>query len=267
MIVSWNWLKEYVSLDATADEFARRLMMAGLNHESTETVGDDLAIDLEVTSNRPDCLGHIGIAREAAVLWQRDLKIPAAAPAEGKTPAGELVGVSIECPDLCSRYIARVVRGVRVGPSPAWMQKRLATLGIAAINNIVDIPELRPHGVRPAAAHVRLREAPRAGDHRPPSAAGRDDRSDRPQDLRAGGGHVRHRRRPRARGHRRRDGRGGHGSLARDHGGARGIGGVRSDSSIRTTARRLGLHSDSSHRFERRVDPEGIDWASRRVAS
>ena len=139
MIISWNWLKEYVSLDATADEFARRLMMAGLNHESTETVGDDLAIDLEVTSNRPDCLGHIGIAREAAVLWQRDLKIPAAVPAEDKTPAGELVGVSIECPDLCSRYIARVIRGVRVGPSPAWMQKRLATLGIAAINNIVDI--------------------------------------------------------------------------------------------------------------------------------
>ena len=67
------------------------------------------------------------------------MKIPAAAPGEGKTTAGELAGVAIQCPDLCSRYIARVVRGVKVGPSPAWMQKRLATLGLAAINNIVDI--------------------------------------------------------------------------------------------------------------------------------
>ena len=61
MIVSWNWLKEYVSLDIRR-RVNSRLMMAGLNHESTETVGDDFAIDLEVTSNRPDCLGHIGIA-------------------------------------------------------------------------------------------------------------------------------------------------------------------------------------------------------------
>jgi phenylalanyl-tRNA synthetase beta chain len=64
MIVSWNWLKQYVPLTMSAAELERRLMMAGLNHESTTEVGGDLAIDLEVTSNRPDCLGHIGIARE-----------------------------------------------------------------------------------------------------------------------------------------------------------------------------------------------------------
>ena len=63
-------------------------MMAGLNHEETHEVGDDLAIDLEVTSNRPDCLGHIGIAREVSVLWDCALTIPAARPAEGKTPRG-----------------------------------------------------------------------------------------------------------------------------------------------------------------------------------
>ena len=68
MIVSWNWLKQYVPLTLPAEELTRRLMMAGLNHESTAAVGDDLAIDLEVTSNRPDCLGHLGIAREVAVL-------------------------------------------------------------------------------------------------------------------------------------------------------------------------------------------------------
>ncbi len=82
MIVSWNWLKEYVLLDMPHAELERRLMMAGLNHESTDEVGGDLAIDLEVTSNRPDCLGHLGIAREVAVLWGRSLKVPAAAPKE-----------------------------------------------------------------------------------------------------------------------------------------------------------------------------------------
>jgi phenylalanyl-tRNA synthetase beta chain len=74
MIVSWNWLNEYVPLKMDAAELARRLAMAGLNHESTWSVGDDLAIDLEVTSNRPDCLGHLGIAREVSVML--GLRIP-----------------------------------------------------------------------------------------------------------------------------------------------------------------------------------------------
>ena len=85
MLVSWNWLKQYVTLDMPLKELERRLMMAGLNHESTEEIGGDLAIDLEVTSNRPDCLGHIGIAREIAVLWGKELKISPARPPEGKT--------------------------------------------------------------------------------------------------------------------------------------------------------------------------------------
>ena len=78
MIVSWNWLKQYVPLSMPLEEFQQRLMMAGLNHEGTAEVAGDLAIDLEVTSNRPDCLGHIGIAREIAVLWGSELKLPAA---------------------------------------------------------------------------------------------------------------------------------------------------------------------------------------------
>ena len=84
MIVSWNWLKQYVPLDMPLEELERRLMMSGLNHERTDEVGGDLAIDLEVTSNRPDCLGHIGVAREVAVLWNLSLKHPAARPAEGE---------------------------------------------------------------------------------------------------------------------------------------------------------------------------------------
>ena len=91
MIVSWNWLKQYVPLDMPLEELERRLMMAGLNHEGTAEVAGDLAIDLEITSNRPDCLGHIGIAREVAVLWGRTLTIPAASPRESETPVGSLV--------------------------------------------------------------------------------------------------------------------------------------------------------------------------------
>ena len=68
MIVSWNWLKDYVQLDMSPEELENRLTMSGLNHEGTKRVADDLAIDLEVTSNRPDCLGHIGVAREVAVM-------------------------------------------------------------------------------------------------------------------------------------------------------------------------------------------------------
>src|SRR5580698_2276081 len=102
MLISWNWLSDYVDLDMPPEELEQRLMMAGLNHEATHEIGDDLAIDLEVTSNRPDCLGHIGIAREVSVLFDSPLKLPAARPAEGKTRVEDLVRVRIDCPDLCS---------------------------------------------------------------------------------------------------------------------------------------------------------------------
>ncbi len=139
MLVSWDWLKQYVTLDMTPAELAERLMMAGLNHEDTHEVGDDLAINLEVTSNRPDCLGHIGIAREVAVLFDRPLEIPAAQPTTGKAKVSELAKLRVDNPRECPRYTARVIRGVKVGPSPAWLVRRLATLGIATINNVVDI--------------------------------------------------------------------------------------------------------------------------------
>ena len=72
MIVSWNWLSKYVKPSVSMDEVIDKLTMSGLNHEGTESVfGDDFAIDLEVTSNRADCLGHLGVAREVLVLLQR----------------------------------------------------------------------------------------------------------------------------------------------------------------------------------------------------
>ena len=93
MLVSWNWLKQYVPLEMTQAELEHRLSMSGLNHEGTRPVGEDLAIDLEVTSNRPDCLGHIGVAREIAVLWEQPLTLPdpqpsSSAPAAASSPPG-----------------------------------------------------------------------------------------------------------------------------------------------------------------------------------
>ncbi len=139
MLVSWDWLGQYVRLDMTPAALVERLMMAGLNHEATDAHGRDWCINLEVTSNRPDCLGHLGIAREAAVLFDRELTVPAAAPREGASRVEDFAKVRIDCPQLCRRYTARVIRGVRVQPSPPWLVDRLATIGIAAVNNVVDI--------------------------------------------------------------------------------------------------------------------------------
>ena len=76
MLVCWEWLSQYVKLTVDPDNLAHRFTMSGLNHEATSRVGSDIVIDLEVTSNRGDCLGHIGIAREAAVLLGSPLSIP-----------------------------------------------------------------------------------------------------------------------------------------------------------------------------------------------
>src|SRR5882757_4020811 len=114
MIVSWNWLKQYVPLSVPPEEFERRLMLAGLNHEETSAVGSDLAIDLEVTSNRPDCLGHLGVAREAAVVFGLPLTVPNPQPPQAKTKVDELTKVTLQCPAVCYRYTARVIRGVKV---------------------------------------------------------------------------------------------------------------------------------------------------------
>ncbi|NDC54069.1 MAG: phenylalanine--tRNA ligase subunit beta [Planctomycetia bacterium] len=139
MIISLDWLADYVQVPATPDALAERLLMAGLNHESTARVGADTALEIEVTSNRPDCLGHIGVAREAAVLFGLPLHVPDPRPPEGAEKATESVAVEIHAADACPFYSARVIRGVRVGPSPKWLVDRLATVGVESVNNVVDV--------------------------------------------------------------------------------------------------------------------------------
>ncbi|QDT39495.1 phenylalanine--tRNA ligase subunit beta [Stratiformator vulcanicus] len=138
MIVSREWLSEYVDVDMPVEELTDRLTFSGLNLEGVEEVGDDVAIDLEVTSNRPDCLGHIGVAREIAVLYQIELKLPQAEPPASDEQTSDVTSVEIQCPDLCPRYNARIIRGIKVGPSPDWLVRRLESVGIKSVNNVVD---------------------------------------------------------------------------------------------------------------------------------
>ncbi len=139
MIVSWNWLTEYLRLDMPVEVLTERLALTGLNLESISEVGGDLAIDLEVTSNRPDCLGHLGVAREIAVVFDRELRVPDPRPAASGSPVEASTSVTILDEALCPRFTARVISGARVGESPWWLRKRLETIGVRPISNIVDV--------------------------------------------------------------------------------------------------------------------------------
>src|SRR2546427_7231904 len=99
---------------------------------------DDHVLDVEPTPNRPDCLSVLGVARELAALTGTRLRVPTIAPKEAGAPGRTLVRVRIEAPDLCHRFTARVVSGVTVGPSPAWLQARLRAVGLRPISNVVD---------------------------------------------------------------------------------------------------------------------------------
>ncbi|TVP99513.1 MAG: phenylalanine--tRNA ligase subunit beta [Planctomycetaceae bacterium] len=264
MLVSWKWLSRYVDLPMSVAELESRLAMAGLNHESTTRVDDDYLIDLEITSNRGDCLGHLGVAREISVLFDLPLRKPIVEPTTPSSDAGLMTSVLNEFPEACPRYTARLIRGVRIGPSPAWLAESLQRIGIGSVNNVVDATNYvmfecgQPlHAfdfdrlaenrivVRPAVAGETIT----AIDHRSysldPSMCVIADAS-------------------------------------RAVAVAGVMGGEQSEVdeatenllieaalftplSIRRTARKLKLFSPSSFRFERRTDPHQLDWASRRV--
>ncbi|MEN6386082.1 MAG: phenylalanine--tRNA ligase subunit beta [Phycisphaerales bacterium] len=138
MKISLNWLKDYVSITESAQELASLLSNIGFNTESIEILPDDSVIDFEITSNRADCLSHIGIAREIAAATGRELNLPKVKFEPVKKDIASMVSVEIAEPKLCGRYTARVIEGVKIGPSPAWMVKRLEAIGLRSINNVVD---------------------------------------------------------------------------------------------------------------------------------
>src|SRR5512137_762766 len=98
----------------------------------------DVFLEINVTPNRPDALSHVGIAREVAAILGKRVRMPAPALAEEGTPAAKLAKVRIEAPEKCPRYAARVIEGVKIGPSPLWLQRRLEGCGVRSISNVVD---------------------------------------------------------------------------------------------------------------------------------
>ena len=138
MKILYNWLKEFVDLTASPEDLRTRLSLSGTAVEALEQTAAGPMLDAELTSNRADCLGHYGIAREAAALYRLPLKPVEAYPRETSEYAKAATRVDIESPELCWRYTARVLRGVKVGPSPEWLRQRLEALGQASINNVVD---------------------------------------------------------------------------------------------------------------------------------
>lgn len=100
---------------------------------------NDIVAEFEITSNRPDCLSMLGIARETAATFKKSFKMPEISLKEDADNVADYISVEIKDPDLCSRYAARVVKNVKIGPSPKWMKDRLRAAGIRPINNIVDI--------------------------------------------------------------------------------------------------------------------------------
>ncbi|WP_425615182.1 phenylalanine--tRNA ligase subunit beta [Anatilimnocola sp. NA78] len=267
MLVSWKWLQEYVTLTVSPAELTQRLMMAGLNHESTEPaagVPGDFCIDLEVTSNRPDCLGHIGVAREAAVLLGQQLKVPQPAPKSAGEPIEKSVKIQIDAPELCPRYSARLIRGVKVKPSPAWLVERLQTIGQPAINNVVDVTNyvlmecgqpLHAFDFRKlAGGQIIVRRANHeeqfpAIDHKTYTLGSEmcviADAA-RPVALAGvmGGGET---------------------EVGPDTVDVLIESAQFAPLAVRGASRKLKLASDSSYRFERGTDPAGVDWASLRA--
>ena len=140
MKVSLHWLNRLLTPAIDIDEAERLLTAGGFPVEEMLPVGDDTMIDVEVTSNRPDVLSHVGVAREIAARSERTLDAPECAPpAEAGSAVEALSSVTNDAQDLCPLYTARVITGVKVGPSPDWLVQALEAVGQRSVNNVVDI--------------------------------------------------------------------------------------------------------------------------------
>ncbi len=140
MKLSYEWLKDYVDVKASPEEVAQGLTMSGSEVEAVEEAGEDRVMDLEITSNRPDCLSITGLAREVAAVFDKKLKMPDfSIPEKGEKDETHRIGCTIEATDLCLRYSARIISGVKVKEVNKNIRKRIESLGLRPINNIVDV--------------------------------------------------------------------------------------------------------------------------------
>jgi phenylalanyl-tRNA synthetase beta chain len=266
MKISYNWLKDYCKHDLSVEKLAESLTNVGLVVDTVNPVEDDFCLEVEVTSNRPDCLGFIGVAREVAAIVRGKLDIPDVS--YDDTNGGninDITGVTIEDNELCQRYTARIIKDVKIGPSPEWLQRKISSVGLRPVNNIVDITNyvLMESGQplhafdsdKLSEGRIVVRRAKKgetmeaidgskctlsdeilviADSQKPVAIAGimggkETEVSDATRNILLESAFFDPR-------------------------------------SVRRTSRKLGLMSDSSYRFERRVDPECVGWASRRAA-
>jgi len=259
---TFNWLKEFVAFKATPAKLAELLTMAGLEVESLVSLQgerddpQDWLFEIAVTPNRGDCLGVAGIAHEVAALSGAKLLVSQTTSPKNRLSLDERIGIKIEAPRLCARYSARIVEQVRIGPSPDWLRFRLESCGIRPINNIVDITNYvmletgQPlHAFDLDRLPARKIVVRPAREQRKFTTLDGVERELATDDLLICDGEV-----PVA--------------LAGVMGGV--VSEVRAETrsvllesanfdptAIRRTAKRLALHSEASHRFERGVDPEG----------
>ncbi|MEE9200864.1 MAG: phenylalanine--tRNA ligase subunit beta, partial [Candidatus Brocadiales bacterium] len=262
MKISYNWLKEYCRFDLSAEELAAALTEVGLVVEEVTPLADGYRLDVEVTSNRPDCLCHLGIAREVAAITRGKVRLPEVDYMPEKIPVD--FRVRVEDLELCPRYTARIIRGVKVGPSPSWLQKHLDAVGLRPVNNVVDVTNYvlletsqplhafdmdRLKGnkivVRRAASGEALKTIDGMKCELTPETLVIAD-GERPVALAGVMGGV--------------DTEVGEATTNIVLESARFR-----PSAVRRAAKRFVLSTDSSYRFERGVDPEGVDWASRRA--
>jgi phenylalanyl-tRNA synthetase beta chain len=139
MKISLSWLKEFVDVSADPKKLKTDLKALGLGAETVSPLDGDWILDLEITTNRPDCLSHYGVAREVATLYRVPLRPVEFTLKESGPAATSEASVEISAPELCARYCGRVIRNVQVKPSPVWLAKRLEAIGARPINNIADV--------------------------------------------------------------------------------------------------------------------------------
>jgi len=266
MLISYNWLRELTATTLSPQELRERLTNVGLAVDAVAERDGDYVLDVEVPSNRGDCLSHVGIARELAVIEMSrisDLKSEIRN-SQGKT--GDFASVEIRDPDLCPRYAARIVRSVRIAPSPEWLRKRLEVLGQRPINNVADITNYVLHELgQPLHAfdlakltenRIIVRRAEK--DETIATLDGVERNLDKEMLVIA-------------------DARGPVAVAGVMGGEDSEISNTTTDvliesayfnaASVRRTAKLLGLHTEASHRFERGTDPGGVLQAQKRCVA
>ncbi|MBI2048928.1 MAG: C40 family peptidase [Parcubacteria group bacterium] len=140
MKASYRWLQSYFEKELPSPEMvADTLTFHAFEVEHVEKIGDDTIFDIDILPNRThDCLSHLGVARELSVLLNMPLKQDVMREKEKQLPLSRTLSVSVENPLMCRRYMAGVIRGARIAPSPQWLQERLLSIGQKSINNVVD---------------------------------------------------------------------------------------------------------------------------------